>query len=460
MSAEVADPTGALAPGSEPDPPHPAGPDPRARGHLGLILVGAGVTAVVTAAVLVAAPFVPATESGVTGGVLVGLALGWGLLALLSMRFTDRPQRWAIAPALVLGVSGLLLMLLGDPAHRVLDWLWPPAVLALAVVVVIAVRRQRGRLLRWALYPVAVLMVLASIGGGVETVAAAADAQAHPAPGRLIDVGGHRLHLRCMGAGSPTVVIETGGGDMSSNLGWILPAVARHTRVCAYDRAGRGWSDPTATPTHGMRLATDLHELLVRGGVPGPYVLAGHSFGGLYVQTFAHRYPTEVAGMVLIDSTMPKASARGGGAPDLIHRITALLANTGRVGLLRAVAPLAAGDQFPGWRDEVTANLSRPGTLESNLDEFLDADDSIRAAAALTSFGDKPLVVLTAGSGNDATWTAKQDRLAALSSNVVHRVVPGVVHEDLIVSRRGAAATSRGILEVVEAVRAPGSRVR
>ena len=459
MSTTTAGRTGAPAPGPEQDPAHP-GPAPHARGHLGWILVGAGATAVVGAAVLAIAPFVPATESGVTGGVLAGFALGWGLLALLSMRFTDRPQGWAIAPALVLGVGGLLLMVLGAPAHRVIDWVWPPAVLALAGWIVIAVHRQRGRLLRWSLYPVAVLMLLASIGGGVETVAEAADAQAHPAPGRLIEVGGHRLHLRCMGAGSPTVVIETGGGDMSSNLGWILPAVARHTRVCGYDRAGRGWSDTTVAPTHGMRIATDLHTLLVRGGVPGPYVLAGHSFGGLYVLTFAHRYPSEVAGMVLVDSTMPKASARGGGAPDLVHRITALLANTGRLGLLRVVAPLSAGDQPPGWRDEVAANLSRAATLESNLDEFLDSDDSIHAAAELRSLGDKPLSVLTAGSGNDAAWTAKQNRLAALSTNSVHRVVPGVVHEDLIASRLGAAATTRGILEVVAAVRTPGSRVR
>ena len=134
---------------------------------------------------------------------------------------------------------------------------------------------------------------------------AAADARAYPMPGRLIDVGGHRLHLNCTGSGSPTVVLEPGGGEMSSNLGWITPAVARTTRVCVYDRAGRGWSEPADTPQDGLQIATDLHTLLQRGGVPGPYVLAGHSFGGLYVLTFAARYPDEVAGMVLIDSTNP-----------------------------------------------------------------------------------------------------------------------------------------------------------
>ncbi|MEU4605414.1 alpha/beta fold hydrolase [Kribbella sp. NPDC023972] len=84
---------------------------------------------------------------------------------------------------------------------------------------------------------------------------------------------------------------------MSSNLGWIAPAVASDTRVCVYDRAGRGWSEPADAPQDGAQTATDLHTLLQRGNVPGPYVLAGHSFGGLYVQTFAARYPDEVAGM-------------------------------------------------------------------------------------------------------------------------------------------------------------------
>jgi pimeloyl-ACP methyl ester carboxylesterase len=126
------------------------------------------------------------------------------------------------------------------------------------------------------------------------TVREATDAQAYPMPGQLIDVGGHRLHLSCTGSGSPTVVLEPGGGEMSSNLGWITPAVARDTRVCVYDRAGRGWSEPADTVQHGMQIATDLRTLLQRGNVPGPYVLAGHSFGGLYVLAFAARYPTRL----------------------------------------------------------------------------------------------------------------------------------------------------------------------
>ena len=130
--------------------------------------------------------------------------------------------------------------------------------------------------------------------------------------GQLIDVGGHRLHLNCTGSGSPTVVLQPGGGDFSSVMAWIAPAVAADTRVCVYDRAGRGWSEPADSPQDATQIATDLHTLLQRGNVPGPYVLAGHSFGGLYVLTHADRYPDDVAGMVLIDSTNPATDGRPG----------------------------------------------------------------------------------------------------------------------------------------------------
>ena len=121
--------------------------------------------------------------------------------------------------------------------------------------------------------------------------------------GQLVDVGPYRLHLECTGSRGPTVILEPGGGGSAASMGLIAPAVARDSRVCVYDRAGRGWSDPAASPPDGAQIATDLHTLLDRAHVPGPYVLAGHSFGGLYVRTYAAKYPEEVAGLVLVDST-------------------------------------------------------------------------------------------------------------------------------------------------------------
>ncbi|HZH20497.1 MAG TPA: alpha/beta fold hydrolase, partial [Geodermatophilus sp.] len=329
------------------DEERPYRPDPGTRGHIGWIVAGSLATGPVAAVLLAAAPFIPPTEAGVTGAVLGGLALGWAMLAVLSVRFTDQPQRWAAAPALFMGLSGLLLVAFGSSVHEVLTWVWPPALLALVIWMLLRARRQlRGPSRRWLIYPVLAVLALASVGGGYQTVREAADARAHPMPGQLIDVGGHRLHLSCAGSGSPTVVLEPGAGGVSSDLGWITPAVARDTRVCVYDRAGRGWSEPADTPQDAAQIATDLHTLLHRGHVPGPYVLAGHSFGGLYTLTFAARYPDEVAGMVLVDSTAPapapasaakpRATPLGdGGSYDLTGRVSALVSTSARLGLGR-----------------------------------------------------------------------------------------------------------------------------
>jgi peptidoglycan/LPS O-acetylase OafA/YrhL len=118
-------------------PSHP-GPG----GNIGWIVAGSLASGLVAALLLAAAPFVPAEESAVTGAVLCGFALGWAMLAVLSVRFTDQPQRWAVAPALFLGLGGLLLVGFGSPVHQVLNWVWPPAMLALAVWMIVRVHRQ------------------------------------------------------------------------------------------------------------------------------------------------------------------------------------------------------------------------------------------------------------------------------------------------------------------------------
>jgi pimeloyl-ACP methyl ester carboxylesterase len=309
------------------------------------------------------------------------------------------------------------------------------------------------------------LLALASIGGGYQTLGEAADANAYPMPGQLIDVGGHRLHLRCTGAGTPTVVLEPGAGEMSSNLGWIAPAVARNTRVCVYDRAGRGWSEPASTAQDGAQIATDLHTLLQRGHVPGPYVLAGHSFGGLYVLTFAARYPDQVAGMVLVDSTAPASAANPptpspGGADAAMSRVSALYSTAARLGLGRLYAQFASGSLPPRSREEVRASDATASTLRSTIDEYIQATASTEQAAALRDFADKPLIVLTAGSGHDAAWSTAQNRMASLSTNSVHRIIADATHEDLIANEQDAAATSQAILDVVASVRSNVALVR
>src|SRR5215204_7830874 len=124
---------------------------------------------------------------------------------------------------------------------------------------IIKVRRQvRSRSARLLLYPVLAVLAIASIGGGYQTVRESLEAKAYPPPGQLVDVGGHRLHLYCTGSGSPTVVLEPGAGMSFATMGWIAPAVAHDTRVCVYDRAGRGRSYPADTTQDASQIATDL----------------------------------------------------------------------------------------------------------------------------------------------------------------------------------------------------------
>src|SRR4051794_34689049 len=196
----------------------PARHYPRQGAHIGWIVAASLATGLLAALLLVAAPFIPPQESEVTGAVLCGFALGWAMLAVLSVRFTDQPQRWAAAPALFMGLGGLLLVGFGSPVREVLSWVWPPALLALVIWMVVRAHRQlRSRSRRVLLYPVIAVLALASVGGGYETLREAADAAAYPMPGQLIDGGGHSLHLSCTGSSNPTRLVEPGGGERSAS---------------------------------------------------------------------------------------------------------------------------------------------------------------------------------------------------------------------------------------------------
>jgi len=132
------------------------------------------------------------------------------------------------------------------------------------------------------------------------------DQRRFPPPGRLIDIGARRLHLVEAGQGRPAVILESGISASCLNWTEIRNRVSKFTRCASYDRAGLGWSDPATTPRTTLRLVDELHALLQAAGVPPPYVLVGHSFGGLLVRGFAVRYADEVAGVVLLDPLCPE----------------------------------------------------------------------------------------------------------------------------------------------------------
>lgn len=123
----------------------------------------------------------------------------------------------------------------------------------------------------------------------------------YPAPGELYAINGTRMHLRCMGSGEPAVIIEAGSGDSSLSWALVQQNVSQFTRVCAYDRPGYGWSEPAPGPLTAENVTGRLHALLFAAGIPRPFVIVGHSLGGVYVRSYAHRYPADVAGVVLVD---------------------------------------------------------------------------------------------------------------------------------------------------------------
>jgi pimeloyl-ACP methyl ester carboxylesterase len=442
----------------DPQPPESQpGSRPRpAQRRIGWIVALSIAAGLLVAVVLVAAPFTPAKEHVLVGVVLLGFALGWALLAVLSVRFSDQPQRWAAAPATFMAVAGLVSLSGFAAVQAVFRWVWPPVLFGLVVWMFLRVRRQmRSRIGRWLLYPVLAVLMIASVGGGYQTVRESLDAKAYPPPGRLIDVGGHRLHLYCTGSGTPTVVLEPGGGASSSDFGWIAPAVARDTTVCVYDRAGRGWSDPVDGPQDGAHIAADLHTLLQRAQVPGPYVLAGHSFGGLYVQSFAAQFPDQVAGMVLLDSTAPKpgpAQPTNTDPYNVIGRVAALAAASAHLGAARLLNPFSYTTLPPRSRDEARAKSSTASSLASSVEEYGVANTSMQQASALTSLNGKPLIVLTADEGADDQWQSKQDHMATLSTNSLHRHA-NATHASLLDDEADAAVASKAIHDVVTAVR-------
>lgn len=285
-------------------------------------------------------------------------------------------------------------------------------------------KRRSRRWLVWLGGIVAVLLGLTLLGALYESWAEAADARAYLPPGQMVDVGGYRLHINCAGAGGPTVVIEAGWGDWSASWSsWVHPEVAKTTKVCVYDRAGMGWSEPGPLPRTAERFVSELHTLLHNAHVQGPYVLVGHSSGGLTMRLFAHAYAAEVAGVVLIDSMNPKeAKSTGTATPPQANGHTSnlsLYTLPARLGLMRLFAgPLQLSEGFsPKVANAYVARSVTPRAVQTTLDEGQGMPQSLVQAGAVTTFGAIPLIVLTRGKGADQDWQKFQTDLLHLSPN-------------------------------------------
>lgn len=380
------------------------------------------------------------SEALVTGSVLLAFGLGWALMAWLTTRFSGQPQRWLFVPAAALCGVGVVLAVLqpGASLMDALGWLWPIALAVLAIWMFIQVRRELHGVGRWIVGGLTAVLLVMAVAGAAMTVAASSKPSG---AGQLVDIGGRRLYLQCSGSGAPTVVLQAGAGGDSTAWKTIQPAIAGKAKVCAYDRAGRGRSDDPPAPQDGNAIARDLHDLLAKAGIPGPYVLVGHSSGGPYLRVYAAAYPADVAGMVLID---PQPATAFTSLPDYPSIYTYLRLSGGLAPSLARVGLL--GPIFGVGPTEATAAIAR-----SYRDEIRMLPTALDQATPVTSIGDKPLVIVSAGTGSQRGWAEAQDAQVALSSKSAHRTVPNATHDSLLDT--DSAPSTKAILDVIAAVR-------
>lgn len=275
---------------------------------------------------------------------------------------------------------------------------------------------------------------------------ASRDALRHSPPGKLVDIGGRRLHIYCTGTGSPTVVMDAGGGGSSLDWSWVQPEVAKFTRVCTYDRAGFGWSDPGPLPRTSARIVQELHQLLLNAGIAPPFVLVGHSLGGMNVRLYASQFPHEVVGLVLVDAAHEKAYAQ---FPAQYQKLLAAQLRmlrlgwlTAHVGLPRLLKkPMSASKLPPNIQPMADALGFRPKAYRAALDEALSLAESVAQLHTATfTLRDMPLVVLTAQISREGLpgdfpvvemnriWMEAQTTLANLSSNSRHIIAQNSGH--------------------------------
>jgi pimeloyl-ACP methyl ester carboxylesterase len=325
--------------------------------------------------------------------------------------------------------------------------------------------RQRiglvGWLWRMGLAVLILLVGLAGTGLIFQAVATRNDQQKFLAPGELVDVGGYQLHINCIGDGSPTIILDALGSGSSASWGLVQPEIAQSTRVCAYDRAGAGWSERGPTPRDMNQHVRELHALLAGARVGAPFVLVGHSYGGRIARVYAKTYPRDVAGMVLIDPgrldddpRFPPQHHTERAAGRRLITVARWLAPFGVVRLFQprleyydlpaqqAVASDSFGVTTRYWRLLLDHGRAMPQTLAQERE--------------VTSLGSMPLIVVSATAPDDETrrvWTEINGELAALSINGVHRVVQGATHESLVWKSADAQVTIDSIRQVLDAAR-------
>ena len=299
-----------------------------------------------------------------------------------------------------------------------------------------------------------------------QTLATARDARRYPPPGQLVDVGGYQMHIFCQGeqrGGAPTVVLDASYPATVSSWIWIQPQVAAVARVCAYDRAGAGWSDPSPSAPNIGQMAAELQRLLEASGEPGPYILVGHSWGGAVTRLFAASHPQQVDGLIWIEALHPDGWARRGLPESTLGGIPPSQAATipvlARLGLFRLLPGLRGlWGIVPGLpqrqQAELTAYFNSSKWAEHIVAVEQELPTSLVQLREAGGLADIPLAIVIGAAGEEASGIGLQlqRELAALSTNSEEHRVAGADHSGLVHDVRYARQTGDVIVQMIARV--------
>jgi pimeloyl-ACP methyl ester carboxylesterase len=307
------------------------------------------------------------------------------------------------------------------------------------------------------------VLVLAIAGFTIQSVASALDRRQFQAPGQFYVVDGHRLHLYCVGQGQPTIVLEAGAYSFSSEWYWIEQQLQSSYRVCTYDRAGNGWSETATGERDGLTLVHELHSLLTQASVPGPYVMVGHSLGGVLISIFADIYPDEVLGLVQVDSAVPQRWPDHEAFKSFEEQNRSayfLMMSMAQFGVLRLILPPEFASY--GYPSDVTAVLTAFKATTPGVEVWY--DETMRAQWSLSQqfygiehLGSLPIAIMWAGHP-ELTTPEDRERLQSIwnmmptfSSNSVVRVVSDANHGSITGNELYAQQITQAVRDVIEA---------
>jgi pimeloyl-ACP methyl ester carboxylesterase len=317
------------------------------------------------------------------------------------------------------------------------------------------VLRGVGRALKWFGLALIALVVL---GAAYQIIATEIDRRTYSPRGQLYTVNGRQMHLVCQGEGGPTVILQAGGAAESLWWYWVQNQLAGRTRVCAYDRAGMGWSEAASSPRDPVTIVGELHVLLAEAGVAAPYIMVGHSYGAILARVYAAQYPQDVTGVVVVDSLTVGGIASESELDQYKPAYYAAVVPVWlmqRLGVMRLLGTGSA--RAMGYPPEIAPELaalqSHNQTLDTDmLEKGLPAYWTlIQASEAAEDLGDLPLAVLWASESYATYDRAAVNKVATFSSNSVTRVIEGANHGSILGTEQYAQQVSDAILDVIEA---------